>query len=156
MTEQQEGKTAKAASATPNQPQAPELSRDASRELDALIAEQVMGWRCIGEGQYGRLIGKTAQGAFGEYGALRDVPHYSTDIAAAWLVVREMERRKFSCAIGVNAYAGGHQNGVKFFKAIHGLGWPIFDGEPHPGHYAVEDSIPLAICKAALGTMGML
>lgn len=48
------------------------------KELDALIAEKVTGWKPSG------LLGKDHKYAVKEF---YEPPHYSTDIAAAWEVV---------------------------------------------------------------------
>jgi hypothetical protein len=82
----------------------------AGRELDALIAEQVMGWtittpidpacdHAVGTHRNG----KSAKRNFGlAPGADRDdvIPNYSRDIASAFLVVEEMERRGHMVLLG--------------------------------------------------------
>jgi hypothetical protein len=71
----------------------------AGRELDALIAEKVMGWRIDYDSAHhwmecGTSVDDlifTAPGSIfhGEQ-RISDVPHYSTDIAAAWLIVEKL------------------------------------------------------------------
>lgn len=59
------------------------------RELDALIAEEVMGWRIFPDGPNGEMHTIDAnQCECHEY----DIPHYSTDIAAAWKVVEKLSQ----------------------------------------------------------------
>lgn len=67
----------------------------AGRELDALIAERVMGWKvietddCNGEDNF--WLSKDGQHPFeGEYGDDLELPAYSTSIADAWKVVEKM------------------------------------------------------------------
>jgi hypothetical protein len=57
----------------------------AGRELDARVAECVMGKQAASWGGFG-LMEDAERIAV-------DLPHYSTDIAAAWLVMDEMDRR---------------------------------------------------------------
>jgi hypothetical protein len=69
----------------------------AGRELDALVAERVMGWSEIdpkgtamindrsGQWSHDTVLGFSPNDTVPEI-----VPHYSTDIAAAWLVVDAM------------------------------------------------------------------
>lgn len=106
----------------------------AGRELDALIAEQVMGgnWSSIDYAPY-----------------IENLPHYSTDIAAAWQVVERMQELRYSLVIGTNACARS-QNGAKFYEGWRGLGQSIIDAEETEGFLAVAETVPLAICKAAL------
>lgn len=82
---------------------------DAGRELDALIAEKVMDyeWRRFEYPPAGAIFkygkpwtwlssrknGAAVEG--GEERYIENVPHYSTDIAAAWLVVEKMRADSF-------------------------------------------------------------
>jgi hypothetical protein len=74
----------------------------AGREMDALIAERVMGWKWMGidHETLAMLLDPTARRhpAWREYPDRPHssdwdayVPHYSTDIAAAWEVVEAMQ-----------------------------------------------------------------
>lgn len=130
----------------------------AGRELDALVAEKVMGrrWFTFIRDSYLLDPGAAASICFrgsswtegkhaqwdSECGILTDlkfqrVPDYSTDIAAAWEVVLKM------CADGtpptLNAVFGGWHCSFR-------------------GHYATikndPRSAPLAICSAALMAVG--
>lgn len=133
-----------------NQPQLPVLSRDASRELDALIAERVMG-----EPKPVYTFGPTLVFA-AEYPASRggmwreevrydegDVPTwrplaFSTDIAAAWMVMERMR------ADGFSAEVTGHPGRGFHCHIYEGTGTRRRNG------YALADAAPLAICRAAL------
>lgn len=64
------------------------------RELDALVAEKVMGW--TGIKPYLKSVGQheflTYVGWFQEDGLPKvEIPHYSTDIAEAWKVVEKFK-----------------------------------------------------------------
>jgi hypothetical protein len=127
------------------------VERLAGRELDALVAEKVMGWQRMVRPDYDWAGHEWRIGGLGSGGI--HLPSFSTDIAAAWEVVAEMERRGWSCVIATNACANGRQNGVKFYEGWRSLGYSIFDGEPHPGHTFVAETIPRAICHAAVAAL---
>lgn len=70
----------------------------AGRELDALIAEKVMGWKVV-PGQYKHIVPPNAQlerSTFCEYVTsslsvpAMKLPTYSTDIRAAWEIVEKL------------------------------------------------------------------
>lgn len=146
----------------------------AGRELDALVAERVMGWVWaqddpaaystmfrpghryivppdVFEFSRGTLPADTALPLAKEwYG---NVPRYSTDLAAAWLVVEHLKRKD----------RRGHEN---FWLAWDNYGTEVPQGpaqwvEPqelawicsfdrNAGQWATADTAPLAICRAAL------
>ncbi len=66
------------------------LNMQASRELDALIAEKVMGWKKILNASkeypniYANVIGEDTEGVIDR------VPDYSTDLASVWMVVEKL------------------------------------------------------------------
>lgn len=125
------------------QPQGQVLSRDASRELDALIAEKVMDWtwRTYWRPEEARaLFPPPCEGSY----AMGDAyPEYSTDIAAAWLVVEKLE-------------SGGYCVHVENFPpstpAAYRWRAHVETAELSIG-YGDADSAPLAICRAALAAM---
>jgi hypothetical protein len=127
------------------------LNMPAGREMDALIAEKVMGecahtlhnyakdnrddfgdyitWRC-------RKCKKAFRGlAYSN----RDIvcEHYSTWIAAAWEVVEKMQ---------------GDWWKMEFLTGIHAAEFekPNMKCEDQTYHEATADKMPLAICRAAL------
>lgn len=114
------------------------------RELDALIAEKVMGWNKftshpegwtdVGEGPWFIIPGEI------KCEAVRsdEIPAYSTDIAAAWEVVEKMRVDGFNFQIhNVNEQV----NWVALFWKKGTVGDP---------YLAVEVFAPHAICLAAL------
>jgi hypothetical protein len=118
----------------------------AGRELDAEVARVVMGWTDIVVSDIG---------AFGHPLILKPewariiVPHYSTDIGAAWEIVQRMRALGWSLVIGLNG-AATNQNGAKFIRAAYLLGFSIFDGDRSDGYDAVAETASLAISLAAL------
>lgn len=106
------------------------LAMKPGRELDALVAEKVMGWQIFGdEGVHPRhkdLFDKTPH-----WSMLREYPCYSEKIAAAWEVVGK-----------INDCLHLKEHGVK------GV-WEVFFCGYH-GSIVSADTAPEAICKAAL------
>jgi hypothetical protein len=108
----------------------------AGRELDALVAEKVMGWKWIGPDEFNdnrhlTLGGQKVQAR---------IPDYSTDIAAAWDVVEKM-RPTFNLVLEC----------VSLEYNCH---------VARPGHLDEKvnvraDTAPLAICLAALKACGV-
>lgn len=98
------------------------------RELDALIAEKVMGWKPP-EFIDGVSLERRWKNDRGEFDSL---PRYSTDIAAAWEVVE-----KIGLIIGKN-----------------GPVWDAQDLWDLPVYFASADTAPHAICLAALKAVG--
>lgn len=117
------------------------------RELDALIAEKVMG---IPISEFNFLWDKWASGA----SMLSNSYHYSTDIAAAWEVVEKLRKLE-------------HWNGGKLVVNIRQQdtlceGQWVVEVSPtfRPTHtlqpMGFSDSAPHAICLAALKAGGAL
>jgi hypothetical protein len=131
---------------------ATENKPEAGRELDALVAEKVMGWtwwRSSATGRRGIFApGVIPRGAYEWFKELADgteelcrdwgayLPAYSTDIAMAWRVVEKMNRHRFSI--------GEFKPGT--WKASFSELSPI---RPMPC-LATAATAPLAICLAAL------
>lgn len=107
----------------------------AGRELDALVAEKVMGYEfaIIGE-QLKKVIVK---GSFGE--AIDFSP--TTNIADAWKVV---EKFNYKLSLEIN---GDYCNCKLVGKFNEKMVGQFFYGE--------ADSVPLAICLAALKAVGV-
>lgn len=126
------------------------LALPAGPELDRIVAERVMGWRWRRSNVTGRRALYPADGPWPEWmtesasGAeeeCRDhwaasLPPYSTDVAAAWMVVERVEPGLSH--IGVTA--PGWE--VVIYRAPDG-GEPVEIVESGP-------TAPLAICRAAL------
>ena len=124
---------------------------DTSRELDARIAYEVLGWNDAREHfpwpESGVILRKDKIGVpprlLKEDGAalrdLRTVPKYSTDIAAAWKVVEELESRGYDVKYQSRGIGGIPRVTVQRpdeSGAIHGA--------------AEEETAAEAFCRAAL------
>lgn len=121
------------------------LKMPAGREMDALIAEKVMGWKKIGKIHPDLkcdLIGENPHYFYppdGEFDKWMDlVPHYSTDANDMLLVSDNLKSRGFNARIEIQS--GAHVTIWKTDMTEYG---------PEPIN-AKADSIPLAICRAAL------
>jgi hypothetical protein len=124
------------------------MKLEAGRELDALVAEKVMGWQWFDHTGYAiryfRPPNRFNYGAIAEgkeINYLESLPHYSTDIAAAWEVAEKL----------------GNWHGFDFLviKAAGNdlwcAGWYEFYGDDYETRAADEaETVPLAICRAAL------
>ena len=126
----------------------------AGRELDALVAKKVMGWRITawndGEPWGNREVFPPFEPINGipadcdciSHSEAGEPPHYSTDIAAAWEVVEKME----ACP-----YPHGAEIGSAYVDGLDGYIVAFGRGGPEPidvAEFAV--TAPLAICRAAL------
>jgi len=104
----------------------------AGRELDAIVAEKVMGMRVLRHAD-----GSISEGGQGNERVRRDakIPMYSTSIAAAWEVVEKLLSggRSIVMTCGIDSLP-------TFFVRI---------GDD-PGEFVAENTAPLAICRAAL------
>ena len=114
---------------------------EAGRELDALIAEKIIGWRVDydsyrhwtdipGVKAKDLILSEPGYIFHGEK-TIEDVPHYSTDIAAAWQVAEKV--RLTVAPFGADMWSATHDG--KYFR--------------------VEHSAPYAICLAALRACGV-
>ena len=112
------------------------LKMEAGREMDALIAEKVMEWTAISKITPGislDLIGTPPQGRPDL------VPHFSTDISAAWEVVKEMSAKNYWCIMEI----------------MSSRCYTMFEEVKTKDKYQAEANVyelPLAICRAALLT----
>lgn len=121
----------------------------AGRELDALVAEKVMGWRKIdrikaGWGK-GPQVWDTGEDPEQEHSS----PTYqnfrpSESIKDAWVVVEQMEANKWEfCAVGRSS------NGRGAWFCEFGKQFQLSNSEV----IAYADTAPLAICLASLKAM---
>ena len=109
----------------------------AGRELDALVAEKVMGWKSVDradEKDGGDFYGVTIRDGLT---AVYRVPLYSVDIAAAWEVVEKC-------------------SGPSFWIERHPNAWQVCFYELGDSHAktGLASSAPWAICLAALKAVG--
>lgn len=113
----------------------------AGRELDALIAEKVMGWRNLHVERHGDDYPRFGQPP----GVALDcvnVPRFSTDIADAWKVVEALDTDFLTLEYltGVDPDAPSRRNWQAEFRLSRTYAW--------------ADTAPLAICLAALKAVG--
>ena len=120
----------------------------AGRRLDAWIAEQVMGWKQVVVRQENPGVpdlpfqyGPHTQGQRpSEDHPYSVVPHYSTDIAAAWEIVEKLRHDRFPfVSVGIDWY--GKTWEARFGVNQHGNSLGYAQG---------CETAPLAICRAAL------
>jgi len=126
-----------------------------SREIDALIAEHVMGWKQVETGPYsyqweddlGQYWDITEKGPF---------PHYSTDIAAAWEVymkIFNVHKTKHNngdiLIVGVNPYVNYRIQRTKYPFITGYMNYDCID------IYSEADTPAMAICLAALKSKGV-
>lgn len=112
---------------------------EAGRELDARVAEKVMGW--TREDAYKRYILRSPEtdmaatvwdgSGFNDLSAISRIPHFSTEIGAAWSVVQ-----KIAMTYGLIFHLELYQTGT----------WQCWLGDCRER----ADTAPLAICLAAL------
>jgi hypothetical protein len=124
-----------------NQPQVQVPSRDAGRALDALIAEEVMGIAVV-------------RGSHRHHFYLPDsdeeVAPYSTDIAAAWLVV---ERMRMSVVRSDDGWYAIVPEDIQH-GSLRGTAYPTITLVNPEGKYPEPaETAPLAICRAALAAV---
>lgn len=119
------------------------LQMEAGREIDALVAELVMGWTKVRKASTWESAAMIYSGTFVyTIGVTPDqktndvIPYHSTDIAAAWQVVEKMR------LVGVSMWIGPHLDNE----------WAV-QIKPSINNYhefVRADTAPLAICRAAL------
>lgn len=135
---------------------------NAGRELDAVVAEKVMGWkRVVVPKDYDGLnagvtllpstsiaIGWAPKGA---YQLWHFCPLYSTDIAATWRVVEKLKER--SDLFPQISWLRVHDNAFQHRCEI----WRNDPPSKQYGWLAdvYADTLPLAICLAALTAVGV-
>lgn len=112
------------------------------RELDALVAEKVMGWEYRGYGNGG---GEWTLGdkkmAFGGHGG-GSLPHYSTSIDAAWEVVSVLDK-----CFGKYWSIVRTESEFEFYANPHDAG----DYAP----YAEAETMSMLLCLATLKAKGV-
>lgn len=146
------------------------MTCSAGRELDAEVAEKVMGW--TGIGQWSCEIVPDDDDWFGvPPGAIEKfksneltktcwpIPNYSTDIAAAWLVFEKLSQSELTCSTGDPNDGGSHISYVKshptkaasvVYPVVERFGCQFWSADGSMIGFAEADTAPLAICLAAL------
>ncbi len=115
----------------------------AGRELDALIAEKVMGWK------RGDIYWHPYQ--FANPVDLTDTPKYSTSIADAWLVVEKMDQWSFDVSRHHQESEKGKRRGIWYQARVMIFGKVNWERDCWKGAFdSVGETAPHAICLAAL------
>lgn len=111
----------------------------AGHEMDALVAEKVMGLKVVEDPVSHRGLAIGRADTFGS-----DLPYYSINIADAWRTLEKFAVEMMVFKVGSNRDADERI----FYDCLIGFGdhgWPaVVKGS------AVGDTAPLAICRAAL------
>ena len=107
-----------------------------TREIDAQVAEKVLGWELTDPGFY---RAATPSARFPNGTGNRPIPPYSTDIAAAFDVVEAMRGRGWFLEL---------ENGQDGLFIAEFLRW-----HGHCSPVSGESAAPAAICEAALAAV---
>ena len=108
------------------------LKMEAGREMDLLVSKLIVSKKIPATSWHN---GETIYYEDINENELRKMPDYSTDISAAWEVVKKL--KEISAFVEVTLYDCGH-NSCKL--------------NPFKNIYVEADTAPLAICRAALLT----
>lgn len=111
-----------------------EVSMEAGRELDALVAEKVMGLSFYQDEDDPTLL--VVENKIGNEIRVGELPNFSTDIAAAWDVVETLKTKNLTVCLYV--YPGDNECTVIKDDTIDGV-----------NRYR-GSSMPYLICMAAL------
>jgi hypothetical protein len=121
-----------------------ERELDAGPELDALVAERVMGWTRQPDGRWDLPEPHPLLGAW-TYGKPLE---YSSDIAAAWQVVSAVTE-KTGCLFTLTMSRAIRREGkVPVWSAYFEVPGPIEGRKSYHGGF--HDTPALAVCKSAL------
>lgn len=129
------------------------VALEAGRELDALVAGRVMGERVESRRFVFRNYGDWMYSDTADYDegpcipvdAVKGyLPAYSTDIAAAWLVVEKMREAEWCGALDSLGFDGAEWRCVL---------WATHGDDPTTFHHGRGHTAPLAICRAALAAI---
>lgn len=127
------------------------------RELDALVAEKVMGWVSVSKEHHWNYVRGYPAGWPDEYSGLppdgytgddefrrdyRKIHAYSSSIADAWLVVEKLKETKGRVS-------------VDWFEDTIGYRWHVYVGEGDEQSVVGAETAPHAICLAALKAVGV-
>jgi hypothetical protein len=137
---------------TPTAMNTPIEQMPAGREMDALIATQVLGWA---QRRNGRPIPSFEDIDWcydfvpaqfqGNREHRQPLPHFSTDIAAAWEVVRALNKKGFEVRLNELIPYRGREDNLSRCLVTYDE-----DEEDTLEWKAMADEAPEAICRAAL------
>lgn len=119
-----------------------EITMKPGKELDALIAENVMGLPVLDYNNYGTIT-VSYENDENRQAVWVDLPKYSTDITAAWEVAEKLAEKGFYYEI----QQAWSQENTKRCRVY------LNDGEAR--YIAIGDTAPHAICLAALKALGV-
>ena len=123
----------------------------ASAELDALVAERVMGWERHRTGIFGQARFHTDRL---DQPQPEDCPEFSTDIAAAWLVMDKMvellDQNEGLRAFDGPIYKPSHRYLTEEGYPLGTTCWYVLVETQDSQEFVCADTAPLAICLAAL------
>lgn len=128
----------------------------AGRECDALVAEKVMGYTLSELSLPAYPKYKLFDIESGEFsGYVKEVPHYSTDIAASWEVAGRLT--KIQCGDDFYAFEITKKHYGWWVRVKHPLWMGIHNelGKNYEMYQAHADAAPLAICRCALKVEGV-
>jgi len=128
----------------------------AGREMDALLAEKVMGYTLSDLSLLAYPKYKLFDIESGEFsGYVKEVPHYSTDIAASWEVAGRLT--KIQCGDDFYAFEITKKHYGWWVRVKHPLWMGIHNelGKNYEMYQAYADTAPLAICRCALKVEGV-
>lgn len=110
------------------------------REVDALVAEKVMEWRACGDGP--DFVGMVGIPPYANHIYVDRVPNFCTNIIEAFGVVEHLVNKGAHVSMGSSSPSGKW--------------WCEMFGEGFVATIPVLDTLPMAICFAALRTTGNL
>ena len=111
-----------------------DYSQLSDREIDAMVAERVLGWRRVVVMPDGRTVGWIE-------GEVRELPHFSTDANAAMSVVEKVRQ-----ASGIDVFISSDCNDGGWWE----VEFTDYKPKLEPNPIAMNQSLPRAICLAAL------
>lgn len=114
----------------------------AGHDLDALIAEKVFGWKNVHEHSFGNAgmywVGDSPRGTMDR------LPRYSKEISEAWRVVETLENHPMEYLTDINRISNeGTKETLVWAARIRAVGSERYI-------YVDAETVPLAICRAAL------
>ncbi len=127
------------------------MKLEAGRELDALVAEKVMGYTPVKVTEYPAYDDNRNWVDIGDYVIYPEgvafctrVKDYSTDISAAWQVMEKIESLDNVQGVGLR--------GGEYYWKQYSLRWNFWvnNNGMYPEVDVYGETAPLAICRAAL------